>query len=409
MRILTESGAAAQRARACFPQAAKAVPVFDADEDGLAILPRPPDVSGAGLRVAVLWKDSLGFPRWFDGVLEPSRLAQNPVEIRLPELSKVRVRLVGDDGLVIPHAAVVVEAYMSLPSEDPAMVAFCCMSGGGPGSVVLTTDDVGECELMGVSEALTLKFNFHLPRHEVQAFAEIETDLMPRELPGLYLAKPAGRYFVRVTKHEMPLFEILVRDVAGLPVRNVHVGFYLEGPPLGWNDPLHTQASGETDDAGVERVRLAWRSIKPEQLEGCRYWTVAFSPGHGASYSTGLLSLTSLRASLVLTEEKNLEVKARVISEETGEPVPGLELDLEPFFAKQRIVRIRTDATGYFVIPLIQAHPEDWRPPDCTERALRWKLDLATDSGFEFSEDEGVHTVGLSFEQDATYRVRRKK
>ncbi|MBI2922483.1 MAG: hypothetical protein HYY18_15640 [Planctomycetes bacterium] len=384
------------------------IPFATAADTGIADIEIPPEQDREKLRIAVLWTDTSGFPHWIVNSLDLARGSAGPdcdAAIRLPALSRVRIRLVGADGTVLARQSISIHAFLARPGEDPETVAFLSMADTSGHGTTIETDDVGEAELEGVSEALTLKFDFFATGTPTSVYSRVETNLLPAGPPGYYRAEPQDEYFVRVMKCEMPAFSIKVVDGADQAVKGALVGYFLAGP-IGSGARLHTEAVAATDDAGTATLRLAWRSVEPARLDGCAYWIVAYSSGHGATYSRGLLSLADPQAQVQLSMQQTQIVRGRVLQEETGEPVAGINVFLRPFFVNWQAGPARSDLNGEFEFVLPKPPPPDWRPPDCRESDFRWRLKLASDSASEFVvEDDSLGPV-LRLDDQATYRVR---
>ena len=325
--------------------------------------------------------------------------------VRLPDLSRVRIRLVGADGAVLARQSMTVHAFLARSGEDPETVAFLSMVEGSGHGTVFVTDDVGEVEIEGVSDALTLKFDFFATGTPTSTYSRVETNLLPVGPPGYFRADPQGEYFVRVMKCEMPSFSVKVVDPSGQAVQGALVGFFLASPTGSGARP-HTEAVGETDVAGIVNLAMAWRSVEPARLEGCTYWIVAYSPNHGANYTRGLLSLADAHAIVQLNKEEVQIVRGRILADETGEPVAGVEIIIRPFFVNWRPGPARSDVNGEFEFVLPKSPPPNWRPSGCKDSDLKWRLKLVSDAAYEFVVDEESLGPVLRFEDLATYRVR---
>lgn len=400
-RILLETGKPASRARLAIPKPDReahdrTLPYVTASEDGIAELPIPPGIESADLRVAALWLDAERFPRWLDTRLDLAKLPADPdaeIELRFPELSRLRIQLVGPDGSFLAREGVSVSAFLALDGSDPAKVAFGSMNQSDSSTYRLLTDDIGEIEIRGISPALTLKFDFYAPGSGMNANSRVETDLLPGDLPGYFKAKPEGTYFVRVFKYAMPEFEIQALDDGDKPVPGAVVCFYLAGPADD-KPALQTSKSGITDQSGRLKIGLAANNIEPAVLEGCSWWIAAFSPKLGAGYAKGVLSLRARTGIVRLVSVDNRQVRGRLISQESGAPLPGLEIELVPFFRNAGAALTTTDDTGEFVFSRLMPPPDDWRPPGLADSDLAWEIRLPRDSRYEFAEESNIMVEG---------------
>ncbi len=403
-KILLENGMPAARARmaiAKLDQPRGRIPFVTASEEGIADLPISPGNGAGDLRVVVLWRDAHHFPKWLDTRLDLEKLPEDQnseIELRFPELSRLKIQLVGPDGSFLAREAVTVNAFLPGVDTDPAYVAFCSMSSGEFGRCGFVTDDLGEIEICGVSPQLTLYFGFSLPGIQAKAISRVETNLMPHHLPGYFHAKPEGEYFVRVIRIEMPVFEVQVVDDRDNPVPGADVSFYLGGPTDG-KEYLHTGESGFTDQNGSLKIRLAAKSSAPSRLEGSPWWIAGFSPKFGAGYAKGTLSLQARTGKVRLVPADNRPVRGRLISQENGEPMPGIEIELRSFFHHGRGALARTNEKGEFEFAYVMPPPENWRPPGA---GTGWKLEMPSDSVYEFAQSSIV-VEGKTFDLGGSF------